>query len=205
MTWQRDALVWTRVDVATQSNIDQKIAEEAIADAIAEAKTLETKSDHWNTASGSFTKLTTLDRVTGAEKIIFGVGEDIVLISRFVLAERVPHFWFVIIVFDSKGERVCLEATHFTSGATRRGIHEMKTVISKPNLRQGDYAISIEMLPEFQFDWDGPGRLPFICHIDRGISFKINENYTGTIQLGVTKQNIVSSLSNITTTTSTPV
>ena len=75
----------------------------------------------------------------------------------------------------------------------------MRTIISKPNLRQGQYAISIEILPEFRFDWDGPGRLPFVCHIDRGISFKINENYAGTIELGMTRQDVVSSLVNIKT------
>lgn len=192
--WQRDALTWAPGGKVA----DDVSAEQAISQALEEAQTQEPKADHWNTSSGSFTKLATLDRATGEEKSIFGLGEDIVLTARFVLPERVPHFWFVVIAFDANGQRAFLEATHFTSGAAR-GVHEMRTVISKPNLRQGQYAISIEILPEFRFDWDGPGRLPFVCHIDRGISFKINENYAGTIELGMTRQDVVSSLVNIKT------
>lgn len=194
--WQHDTLSWSFSDSRAKSAEERRAAEVTVAEALENAESEHGHSDRWGTSNGRFLEIVTCERDTSAEKAIFELGEDIVIRARFVLGQNVPEFWYAVIVFDHKGERVSFDAHHFPKGGTR-GVHEVTTIIEKPNLRQGDYAVSIDVLPEFRFDWEIGTRMPFICHIDRGVHFKVNENYSGTIELGTTRQTVISTLQSV--------
>lgn len=180
--WRTDRFVWQRP--APDADGDGTSA--------ASANGLESTlnaADHWNTETGAFLALATCDANTLAAKNIFVRGEEVVLNVKFGLTKRVPEFWFVMILYTDKGERLAMEATHFPAGADS-GEHDITARIKHPNLRQGEYNLSLEILPQFTHNWGGGTRIPFICHCDRAVFFKVNEDYTGTIDLGITKQNI---------------
>ncbi|MGF6781098.1 polysaccharide ABC transporter ATP-binding protein [Paraburkholderia sp. GAS334] len=182
--WRTDHFTWKRPDFDSESGVD-KLSSTGGNESAFHLNA----SDHWNTETGAFLELATCDAETRADKNIFARGEDIVLKVKIGLAKRVPEFWFVMILYSDKGERLAMEATHFPSGADS-GEHEISARIKHPNLRQGEYNLSLEVLPQFTLNWGGGTRLPFICHVDRAVFFKVNEDYTGTIDLGITKQNI---------------
>ncbi|WP_019937290.1 ABC transporter ATP-binding protein [Bordetella sp. FB-8] len=190
-TWLSDTLTWSLSDSHAKELEIHKDVETAVARAFEDSP--QQKTDRWRTEVGSFVECMTYARDTSTEKLIFALGEDIVVRTKFALSQTVDEFWYAVIVFDNKGERVCFDVHHFEHGGSR-GIHEVTSIIESPNLRHGDYAISIDVLPGFRFDWEKTTRMPFICHLDRGVHFKVNENYIGTIELGTTRQNIVTSL-----------
>lgn len=181
--WRTDQFVWQRPSAEALATTQSAL--EAGEDAEAGMRS----ADNWSTESGAFLALSTCDASTQDTKTIFGCGEDVAFAIQFHLTKRIAEFWFVIIIYTAKGERVAIEATHFPQGADA-GNHDLRIVIKDPNLRQGDYNASLEILPSFTSNWGGGTRLPFICHCDRAVFFKINEDYTGTIDLGLTRQKI---------------
>jgi hypothetical protein len=188
--WRTDQFVWQRPSPDALEATQSALAAGESAD---DDKAGLRSADNWTTESGAFLALSTCDVATQDTKSIFAGGEDIAFAITFRLTKKVAEFWFVIVIYTSKGERVALEATHFPKGADA-GNHNMRIVIKNPNLRQGDYNASLEILPSFTMNWGGGTRLPFICHCDRAVFFKINEDYTGTIDLGLTRQDIAMEL-----------
>jgi lipopolysaccharide transport system ATP-binding protein len=144
-------------------------------------------ADSWGTDEGTFVSLSAWDVDAGRSRTIFGLGDRIGIRAGFRLARRIDECWFVAVVYSIRGERVALHAERITRPLTA-GEHVATLTLEDPNLRQGDFTVSLEILPEFTLNWGGPGRLPFICHCDRAIHFKIDERYTGTIDLGLTRQ-----------------
>jgi hypothetical protein len=95
----------------------------------------------------------------------------------------IPHFWLIAIIYDDKGNRTSFLAAQMTAGF-EPGTHEFVMTISGPNLRQGEYILTFELLPEFDYNWTGRGRFPYLCHWDRCVYLKVDEHYRGPIDFG---------------------
>ena len=57
-------------------------------------------------------------------------------------------------------------------------------VVRQPTIRQGEYVLTFELLPEFDYNWTGPGRLPYLCLWALHTHFKIDEDHQGAVELG---------------------
>ena len=144
-------------------------------------------SDSWGSEQGRFTELAAWDPTDRKPRNIFALGQTIGIRAGFQLLVPVTRCWFVAIVYTLRGERVAIHAEEIKR-PLESGLHMATLSILHPNLRQGEYTVSLEVLPEFRTNWGGPGRLPFICHCDRAVFFKVDERYTGTIDQGLTRQ-----------------
>lgn len=152
--------------------------------ASAEASGDSTPLDRWGTDEGEFVRAESVDAVTGETKVLFGKGETLAIECVVRARTFLPSSWLCLIVYDERGNRVTLIAQP-VGQPLAPGIHTLRASLKNPSLRQGEYVVTIELLPEFDFHWQGPGRLPYICHWDRCVFFRVDEQYQGTIELGL--------------------
>src|SRR5207237_1457219 len=92
--------------------------------------------------------------------------------------------WLACQMFDALGNRVSLLIHEFKQGL-EAGASEVLLCLDKPNLRQGEYVVTFELLPLFDYHWSEPHRIPYLCLWDRCVFFKVDENYHGSIALGL--------------------
>lgn len=142
--------------------------------------------DRWGTAEGDFEYVETADALSNQPRSIFGCGETIAFRCGFALRTPLASAWLCAIIYDSRGNRIVLSANPL-AGPLKAGKHEVRLIIEAPAMRQGDYVVTLEILPEFDYNWQGSGRLPYICHWDRSVFFRIDEQYHGSIELGLVK------------------
>jgi ABC-type polysaccharide/polyol phosphate transport system ATPase subunit len=140
--------------------------------------------DKWDTAEARFVEVSVGGVGHNAPRHVFEMGEDIEFRIVAELRENVPSCWIAVVLLDGFGNRVCLGVHQFESGF-EAGRHQIRACFKRPNLRQGEYVVSLELLPYFDYSWQGAVRLPYLCHWDRCIHFKIDEDYHGTIELGL--------------------
>ena len=95
-----------------------------------------------------------------------------------------PIIWLAASFYDQFGGRVCVTVHEFNQGAPC-GRHEIYLTLEQPPLRQGEYVGTFELLPEFDFNWEGPGRIPYLSLWNRCVFFKVDEGYRGVIELGL--------------------
>lgn len=140
--------------------------------------------DKWDTAEASFIEIVPCNPSTLRTKFVFALGESIgfKIVTEFRV--RVPSFWLVGVIYDELGNRVAMPLHEFARGASP-GRHEILLVLDRPTIRQGEYVMTVELLPEFDFYWPGDMRLPYLCHWDRCVFIKVDEGYSGTIPLGL--------------------
>jgi lipopolysaccharide transport system ATP-binding protein len=140
--------------------------------------------DKWATAEASFLAITVGSAANpAAARHIFALAETISFRIVAELRAAVALCWIAMIILDGHGNRVLLGVHKFENGLPI-GKHEMLLRLERPNLRQGEYVVSFELLPHFDYNWDMAERLPYLCHWDRCVYFKIDEGYDGTIDLG---------------------
>ena len=137
----------------------------------------------WATSQARFLDAVLSDVDAAKSRFVFGLGEPILLKIVTQLDVAVPVCWLAVIIYDLSGNRISLTVHKFENGLDC-GTYDILAKLKNPGLRQGDYVISLDLLPEYQEDWQ-QGRLPFLCHWDRSVYFKINENYHGTIPFGI--------------------
>ena len=65
----------------------------------------------------------------------------------------------------------------------RPGRAQWDVMVDAPNLRQGDYVASVELLSHY--DPMATEKLPFYCHWNRCVVFRVDESYLGHIPLGL--------------------
>jgi ABC-type polysaccharide/polyol phosphate transport system ATPase subunit len=140
--------------------------------------------DKWATEQGRFTDICTYNAVTGARQHVFGMGEALLFRISLELAAPIPVCWLGCVIYDALGNRVSL-LVHRIQEGLGSGQSEIDLRVDQINLRQGEYAISFELLPTFDYNWPASHRLPYLCHWDRCIFFKVDEFYHGTIPLGL--------------------
>jgi len=140
--------------------------------------------DKWETAEARFLDICTVDAAGATTQSVFKLGEAITFKITVTLRVRVPVCWLAGIIFDAQGNRVLLGVNKFEDGLDV-GESEILFRLCSPNLRQGEYVGSFELLPMFDYYWPHRHRIPYLCHWDRCIYFKIDEGYNGSIALGL--------------------
>jgi ABC-type polysaccharide/polyol phosphate transport system ATPase subunit len=140
--------------------------------------------DKWETQEGRFTDISTCSVATGMRQHVFGRGEPVMFRIDLELADAVPVCWLACVIYDDLGNRVSLLVEELRRGLAA-GRSEITLRIDHINLRQGEYVVSFDLLPVFDYNWAEPYRLPYLCHWDRCIFFKIDESYHGVISLGL--------------------
>lgn len=140
--------------------------------------------NRWHTDEGEFVGAGTVDAGSGSAKAVFDKGETIAIECVVRVGTLLPSSWLCVIVYDDRGNRITLVAKP-VGQPLMPGVHTLRIELRDPPLHQGEYVVTLELLPEFDFHWQGPGRLPYICHWDRCVFFRVDERYQGTIELGI--------------------
>ena len=140
--------------------------------------------DKWATKEGRFTDISTCSVATGARQHVFGRGEPIMFRIDLKLADAVPVCWLACIIYDDLGNRISLLVGELRQGL-EAGRSEITLRIEHINLRQGEYVVSFDLLPVFDYNWPSSHRIPYLCHWDRCVYFKIDEDYRGSVPLGL--------------------
>ncbi len=145
---------------------------------------LDAPRDKWETEEARFLRISTCEATGAADRHIFGLGDAITFKITIEIRVRLPICWLAGIIFDAQGNRVFLGVHKFEAGLAL-GKTEVLFRLDRPNIRQGEYVGSFELLPMFDYHWPHSHRIPFLCHWDRCIYFKVNEDYSGSIALGL--------------------
>jgi len=140
--------------------------------------------DKWETAEARFVEVTVGYPGDDVSRHVFAFGEDIAFHITAELRVPIPLCWLALILLDKRGNRVCLAVHEFKFGF-EAGIHRLQIALKQLRLRQGEYVASVELLPHFDYNWQDDVRLPYLCHWDRCVHFKIDEEYHGSIELGL--------------------
>jgi lipopolysaccharide transport system ATP-binding protein len=141
-------------------------------------------SDRRETEAARFTDISAFNPQHLVPQHVFALGETIAFRIIGEISVALESCWLAGIVFDERGNRVLLGVHKFDTGLPP-GKYEILFLLDHPNVRQGDYVVSFELLPEFDYGWVGEARLPYLCHWDRCVYFKIDEGHRGTIELGL--------------------
>jgi lipopolysaccharide transport system ATP-binding protein len=140
--------------------------------------------EKWETGEARFLDICTADASGATGQSVFKLGEPITFKINVALHVFVPVCWLAGIIFDAQGNRVFLGVHKFENGLDV-GESEILFRLGSPNLRQGEYVGSFELLPIFDYYWPHSRRIPYLCHWDRCVYFKIEEDYRGSIALGL--------------------
>ena len=140
--------------------------------------------DKWKTSEAEFVEIVPRGRSASRPQFVFALGEPVTFKIVVSVHTDLPALWLAGSFYDQFGNRVFLTVQKFSRGA-RPGQHEINLTLERPNLRQGEYAGTFELLPEFDFNWTGLGRIPYLCLWDRCIFFKVDERHRGVIELGL--------------------
>lgn len=152
--------------------------------AVTQASIGELPTDRWSSDEGEFVGAGTVDTINGNAKAVFEKGESVQIECVVNCKTMIPASWLCVVIYDDRGNRITLIAKPVGQPLSP-GLHTLKVILENPPLHQGEYVATLELLPEFDFHWQGPGRLPYICHWDRCVFFRIDEQYQGTIELGI--------------------
>lgn len=140
--------------------------------------------DKWETAEARFLDISTCSAETLAHTHVFRLNDPIVFKITVELRVPVPNCWLAGIIFDGLGNRINLGVYHFADGLDA-GKSEVLFRLDGLNIRQGEYVSSFDLLPLFDYNWPDSHRIPYLCHWDRCVYFKIEEDYRGSIPLGL--------------------
>ncbi|HEX3861633.1 MAG TPA: ABC transporter ATP-binding protein [Stellaceae bacterium] len=188
LTPAADPLAWGTdsfpIDAESHRSAAPVIDQDAPAEARASHPVPDGPRDRWETDEARFVDISAYNRATNTRQHIFGFGELMAFRVTVELSVTVPVCWLVCLIFDGLGNRVSLLVHEFPDGLDR-GLNEIWFHIDRPTLRQGEYVVSFELLPIFDYNWSGPQRIPYLCHWDRCLYLKIDEDYHGTISLGL--------------------
>jgi len=136
--------------------------------------------DRWETNVARFVDIYSVDS-GGRKKFIFGKGEKI----GFKIATQVKivleSCWLVMVIYDLKGNPIIVWRHQFKE-KIQPGEYTWWLWDDHPVIRQDEYVVSFELIP--YFDAMAMDKLPFYCHWDRGIKFRIDEGYMGHVPLG---------------------
>jgi ABC-type polysaccharide/polyol phosphate transport system ATPase subunit len=138
----------------------------------------------WETAEARFLAARPCNADTRGAQYIFRLGEPLLFKIAVELRVSLPMWWLACSLYDHLGNRVISAIHHFEEGADR-GRYDLEVRFDPVNLRQGDYVVSLDALPMFDPNWRDDVRLPYLCHWDRCVYFKIEEDYHGVIPLGI--------------------
>jgi lipopolysaccharide transport system ATP-binding protein len=140
--------------------------------------------EKWETGEARFLDICTSDASGATDQSVFKLGETITFKISVALHVCVPNCWLAGIIFDTQGNRVFL-GVHKFENELDAGESEILFRLGSPNLRHGEYVGSFELLPMFDYYWPHSQRIPYLCHWDRCVYFKIEEDYRGSIALGL--------------------
>jgi len=139
--------------------------------------------EKWETIEARFVDVTVCNDASIPQHT-FKFGQAINFKITIETRVAIPQCWLALIIYDERGNRILLAVHHFQN-EFEVGKYELLSRISQPNLRQGEYIVTLELLPEFDLIWQGQTRMPYLCHWDRCVFFKIDEDYHGLIELGI--------------------
>jgi lipopolysaccharide transport system ATP-binding protein len=141
-------------------------------------------NDRRETEAARFFNISSCNPKNLMSQHVFALRETVGFCIIVEISVSLAICWLAGIVFDERGNRVLLGVHKFDAGLPM-GKHEILFQLDHPNLRQGDYVVSFELLPEFDYGWVGEARLPYLCHWDRCVYFKVDEGHRGAIELGL--------------------
>jgi hypothetical protein len=140
--------------------------------------------DKWTTSEAEFVEIVPWHRIDSRPQFIFALGDPVTFRLVVDVRTQLSVLWLAASFYDQFGSRVLLTVQKFSHGAPP-GRHNIDLTLNRPNLRQGEYVATFELLPEFDFNWRGLGRIPYLCLWDRCVFFKVDEGYRGVIELGL--------------------
>ena len=150
------------------------------ANASAKDAPVPTVEDRWNTPRAKFDEIVPID-AEGNVKHVFASGETFGFRISATVHETLPVCWLVVVIYDSKGHKLCMWVAPFEEPIPG-GKHTWELTADRPNLRQGEFVVSAELLDEY--DSNALGKLSCYCHWNRCVVFRIDEGYVGNIPLG---------------------
>ncbi|MCL2122621.1 MAG: hypothetical protein FWH34_00880, partial [Desulfovibrionaceae bacterium] len=125
------------------------------------------------------------DPATLDEKLIFDLGESIGVAVALRSERDLSPCTLACLLFDSLGNVVAVP--YAALDKLPKGEHKLAFTIENPNLRTGEYTVSLELYEDFDPCWNKTHRMPFLAYWYRGLSLKIDERRSGTINLGLVK------------------
>ena len=140
-----------------------------------------TIQDKWATAQARFESVATIDGA-GVPKQIFRDGEPFGMRITALVNAPLSPCWLAIVLYHQRGQQIAFW-THRFEAAVAAGRPHWDVMVETPNLRQGDYVASVELLSHF--DPMATEKLPYYCHWNRCVVFRIDESYLGHIPLGL--------------------
>lgn len=171
--WRRQR--WPLAVPATQQSI-----EPATANADHEPPAVKVV-DRWDTEQARFEEIIPVD-LQGRPRQVFPCGEPFGFRIAVRVQRTLPTCWLVIVMYDSRGNLVLLFRHRFDR-PIEAGPRSWTAIAPRPNLRQGEYLASVELLPAY--DIMATEKLPFYCHWNRCVSLRVDEQYLGHIPLGL--------------------
>ncbi|MGH7063689.1 MAG: polysaccharide ABC transporter ATP-binding protein, partial [Stellaceae bacterium] len=105
-----------------------------------------TTREKWETAEARFLDVAVCNDVEVSQHV-FDLSEPITFKITAELRVPIAVCWIAAIIYDYRGNRVLLAVHHFDKGL-QCGVYEVLLRIDQPNLRQGDYVVTVELLPE---------------------------------------------------------
>lgn len=143
--------------------------------------------DKWATSDAGFKSVRTADE-GGNEKQIFSLGEIINFEVTVDVKSVLPKCWIDLVIYDEKGSIVSMLVHEFAEPVTA-GKKLINIQLKELCLRQGEYVVSLELLKEFNDSV--VEKLPYYCHWNRCVVFRIDEGYVGNIPRGLIKLDYV--------------
>lgn len=137
--------------------------------------------DRWESVEAAFREIVPIDE-SGRENYIFSCGQPFAFRVSVRVRTPLPRCWLDMVIYNSWGNRVVFWIHELADGIPAGEMTwQLKT--NSPNLRQGEYICSFELLE--RYDELATEKLPYYCHWNRCVAIKIDEKYTGHIPLGV--------------------
>jgi hypothetical protein len=137
-------------------------------------------SDRWETNVARFVDIFPVDS-DGQKKFVFGKGEKFGFKIVTQIHAVLRSCWLVMVIYDPKGNPVIVWRYQFPE-EIRPGEYTWWLWDGHPVIRQDEYVVTFELIP--YFDAMERDKLPFYCHWDRSLKFRIDEGYIGHVPLG---------------------
>jgi lipopolysaccharide transport system ATP-binding protein len=137
--------------------------------------------DKWATNHAAFEEVLAIDGA-GVPKQVFHRGEALGFQISVKVQRPLSPCWLALILYHQNGQQIA-SWIHRFEREIEPDRARWQVIVDRPQLRQGDYVASVELLSHY--DPMATEKLPYYCHWNRCVVFRIDESYLGHIPLGL--------------------
>lgn len=137
--------------------------------------------DKWDMTEAAFSAIIPVD-ASRQERSVFCKGEPILFSISIDVHEPLLTCWLVGVVYDLKGSKIAMIIHRFQE-VQHPGLLKLVLALPTPNLRQGEYVWSFELMPHY--DQMATEKMPFYSHWNRCVNIRVEETYSGHVPLGL--------------------